>query len=511
MRCFKKGAISSDKVVAVVLVVLVILVAVGFFVSKNPNWYYKLIPDLNQTYGDDEVINVPVDVAVSPCLPGIQVANLVNIKDNQVIQIGSETFNNKLLWDSKKNEITFSIFLWFDPVIGKTQNGVVVIDPKYLDPNSDIYSKEASLTPEKLGLLNGVLLKGDRFCRIDGINANGVFVPSLDDQNVNAAGYLGIVCSLLGFSGAPISASAENALKIIQSAPEVIVAEGTVVKGLDFLDSATGVGKVTQKYAAQGLENVVVNDAGVIVGQISSGGGVRLITEEMARSAGVYNDVRKFGYAMTKGSISSDAQLVLKSSGKVVGTVDDLGGALLPSSRVLKLVQASGSVGMKVASKVGVVLGFAGAACDLAALAYVVGEAAESSSQFIESGQRSDEVMGKLVESVDSKTQEINSKLDSFKERYDAGEFDGEPELKSSVEVFLLDGQDLNDINVQLNNLYLKYSADDSKKITFFRVASEFTDLEWSVLMVQIRNARDQLNKIENDTDEINRLLEDAS
>lgn len=187
----KKGELSSEEIVGAVIVILIVLLVGGFYISNNPNWLYKLIPDLNQTYGDDKEIPIPTMPdgspiqGLNPCLSEGKVAVAVILRE-QVIQIGRIQENGQIDvlgkdyykhsakyigWDAAKNVVQVNGKEASVPYAGKVE-----IYKKYLTHDTDFYFNllisGESLSARGLATLDGAELKGNYFCKPFNSEAN---------------------------------------------------------------------------------------------------------------------------------------------------------------------------------------------------------------------------------------------------------------------------------------------------------------------------------------------------
>ncbi|VVB80442.1 Uncharacterised protein [uncultured archaeon] len=181
----KSAQIVVDTTTLMIVGVILILVVAGIFISYNPNFLYKIIPDLNAGGQiGDEIIN-GTDIATASCKNGGEIVGFVFRSGNMQegpINMGSKGETATPLFYRKNTDGTADIVVddanwktWWrlkfrDTVFGTVSNDIVKIDPRYLDKSNSLFNELTSLGPQTmvsyLSSLDGASFEGHAyFCK----------------------------------------------------------------------------------------------------------------------------------------------------------------------------------------------------------------------------------------------------------------------------------------------------------------------------------------------------------
>lgn len=139
----KKGALTANKTVIIVLAILTVLAFIGLIITLDPNFTFKLFPDFN-TAPDDLDEELSYTGQANPCTTsGLEaVAKLVGEEDEKGTKLGRIQLlsknNNEIVY---KKDSQWSLWLDEEKVAVRV-NEKVVVDPKYLDENNLLFVKD---------------------------------------------------------------------------------------------------------------------------------------------------------------------------------------------------------------------------------------------------------------------------------------------------------------------------------------------------------------------------------
>lgn len=181
----KSAELVIDRTVILIIAVMVIVLVTGIFISFNPNFLYKLLPDLApKVHSGDEVIE-GADVLTATCNNGGEIVGYIGqgYPDASIFMIdrtpeGGTKFRKTSLYYRVKSQNNAEIVVndkwtnWRDTVFGYVKDGFVVIYSTYWDGSDEYFNKHLGNDPlfvdlTELKYLSGSSFEGGiRFCKV---------------------------------------------------------------------------------------------------------------------------------------------------------------------------------------------------------------------------------------------------------------------------------------------------------------------------------------------------------